>query len=160
MLPGGMAGATATATRQWQCTAALVCPTAKPTNGDACTPAPGNCRYTGMGSCSCNQQSKWACTGGNNPGGGTGGAFGGVGGSFNGAAGSLIGAGGRFGGGFAGSPGGFAGAPVTGAAGAPMTSNCPATKPAADSACTGSDVCPYTGGGCVCSSNKWTCVAN
>ena len=139
MLPGGMAGAPAGAagagagTREWQCTATLVCPATKPTVGAACTPADGNCQYSGMGSCSCSQQtSTWSCRGG--AGGGTGGAFNGGGGAFS------------FGGGTnsAGAPGG--------------TTTCPATKPTAGTACTGTDACPYTGGGCACASDKWSCL--
>jgi hypothetical protein len=141
MFPGGTAGGASTATREWQCTAMLVCPATKPTTGDACTPASGNCRYSGMGSCSCSAQtSKWACTGGGGPGGGTGGSFSGFGGGFS------------FGGFNFGNSGG------TPSTGNPGGGTCPATKPAADSACTGDLSCPYTGGGCVCSASKWTCL--
>jgi len=128
MFPGGSAGAGTS--RQWDCTAVLVCPTTKPTAGDACTPASGICRYSGMGNCTCSaQSSKWNCTGGGGPIGGTGGSF-----------------------------SGFGGSPSSG--GRPSTGGgmCPATKPTADSACTGDLSCPYTGGGCVCSADKWTCL--
>ena len=137
MVPGA-AGAGA-GTREWQCTATLVCPATKPTVGAACTPADGNCQYSGMGSCSCSQQtSTWSCRGG--AGGGTGGAFNGGGGGFS------------FGGGFNGVGG-------TSSAGAPGgTTTCPATKPSAGTACTGTDACPYTGGGCVCVSDQWSCL--
>jgi len=128
--------------REWDCTATLVCPATKPTVGEACTPAAGSCSYAGMASCSC-QSRKWACRGGTTGGGGTGGAFGGFGGGFTGG-------GGRF--------GGFSGAPGSGVAGAASGTTCPATKPAADSVCTGTGACPYTGGGCVCSADKWSCL--
>jgi hypothetical protein len=95
-------------------------------------------------------------------GGGAGGAFGGgVGGGFGTGFGGGFGSGfgGGFGTGFGGGLGtGFGGGFGTGAAGSPTSTNCPATKPAADSACTGTDACPYTGGGCVCMSDKWTCL--
>jgi len=123
--------------REWQCTTTLVCPAQKPTVGEACTPAPGSCQYAGMASCNCGLTSKWVCRGGVISGGG------GAGGALNG------GFGGRF---------SFGGAPGTGSAGSAAGSKCPATKPAADSACTGTDACPYTGGGCVCSGDKWTCL--
>jgi len=129
----GMGGATSTATREWQCVETLVCPTTKPADGEACT-ATGTCRYSGMGSCNCDARtSKWACRGGTLPGAGGGGS--GLGGGFS-----------------------FGGTPGTGSAGAATGTTCPATKPVADTACTGTGACPYTGGGCVCSSDKWTCL--
>ncbi len=151
--PAGTAGAAAGGNREWQCTATLVCPAAKPTVGDACTPAAGNCPYPGMGSCSCSAQtSKWACRGGGAPGGGgAGGGFSGIGGRNGGVGGRNGGIGGRNGG-----VGGVGGR--NGAAGAPAGTTCPATKPAADSACTGSEACPYAGGGCACVDDKWSCL--
>lgn len=143
MFPGGTAGGAA-AMREWECTATLVCPATKPSAGAACTPAPGSCRYAGMGSCSCSaQSSQWSCTGGGGPGGGTGGSFNGFGGGFSFGGSFSVGGGFSVGGSGTSNPGG---------------GSCPATKPTADSACTGDLSCPYSGGGCVCSSNKWTCL--
>jgi len=71
----------------------------------------------------------------------------------------MTGSGGGFpsgGGGFPGFPG-FGGA-INGGAGASSGTSCPATKPTADTACTGTDACPYTGGGCQCMSDKWVCL--
>lgn len=155
--PGGMAGATASSNREWECVATPVCPATKPTVGEACTPGQGlTCPYSGMGSCSCsNRTSKWTCSGGNVGGGG---AFNGTGGGFNGASGAFTGFAGAFTG-VAGAFTGFAGRSGSGTAGSPSTgTTCPATKPAADTACTGTDACPYEGGGCVCSDDKWTCL--
>src|SRR6478736_5793470 len=166
MFPGGMAGAASMATREWQCMATLVCPATKPTAGDACTPAAGTCPYQGMGRCTCGQSSKWSCTGGGGPGGGTGGGFNAGTGGFNfgtggfnfgtggfnfGTGGRNFGAGGRnFG------TGGFNFG--TGGSADPGGGSCPATKPTAGSACTGTSSCPYTGGGCVCDGSAWTCL--
>lgn len=143
LFPGGSAGATSsTASRQWQCTETLVCPANKPTVGDACTPADGFCSYAGMGICGCSaRSSKWACSGGT-IGGGAGGAFSGFGG-FPSFGGGTTGLGGRTG---------------SGAAGDASGTTCPDTKPAADTACAGTGACPYSGGGCVCSENKWSCL--
>jgi len=153
---GGMAGATGTSTRQWECVATLVCPATKPTAGDACTPAEGMCRYAGMGSCSCStRSSKWSCSGGIT---GAGGGFNGAGGGFNGAGGAFTGFAGAFTG-VAGAFTGFGGRTGGGTAGDTSGgTTCPATKPAADGACTGTGACPYEGGGCVCSNDKWTCL--
>jgi hypothetical protein len=125
---GGMMGGTATG-REWNCTAMLVCPATKPTVGGACMPAQGSCRYDGMGSCSCSAQtSTWACQNGGMTGGG----------------------------GFPGFPG--SGGGINGSAGASSGTTCPATKPTANTACTGTDACPYADGGCQCMSDKWTCL--
>ncbi len=125
---GGGAGAPATG-GMWQCNA--TCPAAKPTVGDACPTGLTNCRYTGMGACSCLNQ-KWACFGGTTGNGGAGGMSGTAGGGN-----------------------------TAGAAGGTAATPCPMAKPAADATCSGNNICQYGNkNACICSGTNWVCTAN
>ena len=82
MMNQGDAGATAAADGVWQCTA--VCPTAKPTVGDACAEGGEVCPYMGDGICTCsNNTKKWQCFGGTTGNGGASGTAGAGGGTAN-----------------------------------------------------------------------------
>ncbi len=82
---GNAGGAGAPAGDMWQCTTVPVCPTAKPTAGEACTDGNEVCQYTGNGACVCNNNSKkWQCFGGMNGNGGAGGMSAGTAGAGGG----------------------------------------------------------------------------